>query len=201
MVLLLLACAAADMALKGASDPQRGTDAGTNLGDTGAAAEDSALAPTHWVLGGEVTLAGGALRAEDSDLTLAVVDRARGAIACSAAVSVDTSIATTAPDPSLVAWWSALVPADPTCGTVPSTLSLGFGALDADLRARLGPAGLADDADTLLGAYLALPDGVPVAFGVARPPARGGDADTATGPAPSDGTWALTPLYAVPLGR
>ena len=80
--------------------------------------------------------------------------------------------------------------------------ALAFGAVEA--FALGASAGLADEADVLLGAYLATPGEAvvaPVAFGVARPP----DGDTAD---PSgedaltpDGTWELTPLYAVALGR
>ncbi len=187
------------MALKGAADEERATDDGFTPGDTSAAAEDSAPVPTHWVLGGDLTVADGALRAGGSTLTLSVVDRDLGAIACSAPVSVESSLAATTPDPAaILAWWSALAPATPDCATPPATLSLGIGALDADLRARLGPAGLSDEAGSLLGAYLALPGGTPVTFGVARPPPA---SDTATEALVPDGAWTILPLYAVPLER
>ena len=198
MLTVLLACASADMAIKAMADEERGMDAATNPDDTGGAAEDSAPTPTHWVLGGAVTVAGGALRAEGTTLEISVVDRALGAVACTAPVRVDTSLATSVPD-ALFAWWSALVPGEPPCARPPATLSLGFGTLSADLRARLGPEGLADRADALLGAYVAIPDGSPVAFGVAQLAAREGDTG-AVAESP-DGTWEITPLYAVPLGR
>lgn len=100
-------------------------------------------------------------------------------------------------DETLFVWWQFDLTELGECATpgLPSRLGVGIGALDAEVRARLGTVDRENDADKLYGAWLSTDDGLSVfPFGYAD----AGSVDAATAPAP-DGTYELVPLLLLPL--
>ena len=187
-LLLLTACAAGGPGGAGA-DPgdTAATDATANAG-AGGEADEATGTPTHWSIAGTLTLAGGALVAEDTALAMEIVDATLGVRVCS--VALDPSAAVPLAADEAVATprgaWGPLAASPSGCtDAVPARLALALGDVPDDVRAEASAS-----PDGALGAWASV-DGAPsVAFGLAAPPETDG-----TGEGLADGTWVLTPVY------
>lgn len=158
-----------------------------------------ATSPAWYVVRADLAVAGGAPVAEGAVVSIDVVDADLERTDC--VVELDPAglraVTVTVAEPGSLWWELPVVPVAESCATLPSTLTLGLGSLDPDVRARLGAVQLDTVADSLFGAYLLL-DGAATAYGYA-----GTESDLAgDNPAllpPPDGRYRLAPLYLAPL--
>lgn len=196
----LAACSASKGAYwDGASD--------TGFADTGDDMEtgdspDDGLEPQLWRLSAAVSIHEGALLPEESSLAITLVAADESTL-CEETVALESLEAEAeSPDPAIYAWWR-LEPADlqGACASWPSPLPerllLGVGALGAELRAQLEPAGLTGLAESLNGAYASLDEGATIyVFGVAgTAPAYAGEVGAVVDAALGDGVWIVRPIY------
>jgi hypothetical protein len=196
--LLILLGGCVDQSLsKGSFDPEA-ADNGTE--DTSfVAPEDTGpeTVPAFYAVSATLTVLAGLPTTDGAEVTLEVVDADLQRTDCTVPLDTTGIVAGTS-SAGVPLWWELPVVADDACATLPESISLGIGTLDADVRARLGTVDHEDVADSLYGAYLRVEGGEVWAFGYA-----GTDADLAgDAPAedpPGDGTYALAPLYLAEL--
>lgn len=199
MILVLLFAACADYAMSGdASDPKDTANDGTGVDDTAAdtgVIEDPAT-PAWYAVNAVVALSSGVPDPSTATLEVEVVDEDLVRIDCT--VALDPSVLGGAEPPSdqIYTWWTlAVTPLEDPCTTLPTTIELGLGTLDPEVRARLGSVDLDDAADRLWGTWMRVDGGDLWATGYAT---AASDPDTATMPPPDD-TYTLVPLFLVPL--
>lgn len=195
LVLLFGACV--DSALnanKGAvEDP-------TFSGDTAVTDGDSAPTtfPAWYAVSAELTVAKGVATVDAASVTMEVVDSDLEGVSCLVELSTDELVAGAPNQYGVELWWDLPVSATDSCAVLPVSLSLGIGALDSDVRARLGTAELEDVADSLYGAYLRADGGDVWSFGYAGTAADLAGDGVAELP-PPDGAYLLAPLYLAAL--
>lgn len=185
----------ADNALKSAADESAlasdtgGVDAGSD--DTSYVPDPAWFAPRA-VVG--VVEGVPALR----QLLLQIVDVDLQTVICEIVVPAESGIAAASPDPAVALWLDVTIaPQDSDCTVPPAALGLGIGEMSGDVRAQLGPSGLADVADSIYGAFLRSPNDAETevaAFGYAGTPEDLAGDDAATLP-PPDGDYVLNPLF------
>ena len=199
-VALSLTSGCADFSLE-ATRGSGGSDTGVNgaadsANETDTGGEDSFEA-SWYTLTAHVRIDGGQASVEDAEVHLAVSDGAGGRYDCDS-LDLATLAAASAPasETPLYAWWTLSLPADPGCpaGTYPTTLGFGIGALDPEVRARLGTEVPTPDATKVWGAWFSANGGELFAFGYAA-----GTGDVAADGPPPDGEYDLNPLLLVAL--
>jgi hypothetical protein len=198
LFVFLTACSVSD-AGKGAPG-DRFADTAASESDTGDldTSDTPSLSADAWTVRADVTVAGGVPVADGAVILVDAVDSAAQQVVCTIEAELATVASDEAPDEAEIwAWWgTAEVPAG-DCASLPAQVSVGIGALDRDVRARLGADGMDDVADSLYGAFVRGDGGV-YTFGYA-----GADENLAGTAAPSDpppdGDYHLAPLYLLSL--
>jgi hypothetical protein len=199
MFSLILLAACADYALEadqggGTKDSAVSGDGSDTSADTGQI--DSPANPAWYAVRATVPLVGGAPDPTGASISVEVVDEDLVRIDCDVELDPAEISAAEAPDADVYAWWSLPVtPFEEACTTLPTTLELGLGALDPEVRAQLGSVDLEDEADMLWGAWMRADGGELWAVGYAR----GTIASDGLPPAPPDDVYTLVPLFLAPL--
>lgn len=193
---VLLACADSSLALKSAGVATEGDESSYDDAlDTAGEAAGADVAPTHWTLRGDLVVNAGVVDRFASTLALLVVDPSTQAISCEVTVAVEG--ATLAEREPFAPWWTGLTTGTDACAAVPTSMSVGAGPLQAELRARLEGAGLGDAPDPR-GAYVEVAGGEILGLG-AFTHVEFDTVDTAAPADARDGIWTLTPLFAVAI--
>jgi hypothetical protein len=192
-----MGCADYDMAKGELSDT--GWNAPRETGDADDSDTGAPTAPAWYVVRAALAVIDGLPSAAGASITVDIVDEDLDRVDCSVDLDAALVVAGPAADSSEPLWWEVPVsPATAPCAPIPDTLALGVGALEPDIRARLGTVGVDDVADSLYGAYLRADAGETSTYGYAGTETdRQGD-DVATLP-PPDGVYQLAPLYLLPL--
>lgn len=173
--------------------------------DTGSLEDGEAA--VWWELGAELVISGGLVDPNLSALSVRMLNANVEPLCDETLALLGVSEEPGTPSAEIFSWWQ-FTPAAPSedCSdhddAPPSELLLGVGELEADVRAMLGPAGLAGVADGLNGAYVSLDGGDTVyTFGVAgTDEAYAGAAGAATSAPLADGTWKVISLFAFDYG-
>lgn len=198
--LLLLACSAAESNLAPesgeadrdiASTDETGADSGSTDG------EDDHVEAVFYSVRATLRVAEGAASTEDAAVAVALAGADQADAGCVVELAVDDLAAAEAQEGILVGWTLPVVVGEETCGVTafPATLTLGLGALDPEVRARLGAAGVEEPAESLFGAYLAVDGGESYAIGYATD----GSAEDAAATGLRDGLYRFEPLLLVRL--
>jgi hypothetical protein len=131
-------------------------------------------------------------------LSLQIVDVDLQTVICQIDVPAESGVAAVSPDVSAALWLDVTIaPQQGDCTVPPATLGLGIGEIPGDVRAQLGPSGLADVADSIYGAFSRSPNDSSTevaAFGYAGTPEDLAGDGPATLP-PPDGEYVLNPLF------
>lgn len=199
MILVLFLSACSDNSISGnAGDPKDTASDGTGVDDTAndsGAIEDPAT-PAWYAVNAVVALSSGAPDPATATIEVEVVDEDLVRIDCTVPLDPAALTGAEAPSDEIYTWWTLTVaPLEEPCTTLPTTIELGLGALDPEVRARLGSVDLDDAADRLWGAWMRVDGGDLWATGYA---AAASDPDTAAVPPPDD-VYTLVPLFLVPL--
>lgn len=199
---LLLACADASKLATGATPPAdtggMSADAAPDTGGGGGADSEAPLDPQHWLVQG--TLVVGVDEALDTGaslLELALIDAEAGQVACTTPLDLAGALPRAAAPDTEATWlgWNGLVPRAPACGEAPvASLALGLGPLPVEVRARLGDMALDGAADSLYGAWVQVPGGLPTTFGVAGTEAAYAGAGQIATPVPA-GSYTVRAVY------
>lgn len=197
LVLLLSACSDSSLAVKddGSKDTANaGTDSWDTEGDTGQI--DDPATPAWYTVNAVVALAAGAPDPSTAMIEIEVVDEDLVRIDCSVALDPAELSGDQVPNEDIYTWWALPVtPLEDPCTTLPTTLELGLGTLDAEVRARLGTVDLEDSAGQLWGAWMRVDGGDLWAIGYAS---AASDPEEATMPPPDD-VYTVVPLFLAPL--
>ncbi len=168
-------------------------------GDTDAAdSADEAAPPVWYSFAATLSVADGQAVVDDAEgrLVLASADLTRSD--CEALPASAVSVAEVpAVEEDLYVWWEFTLPVTGECAVagLPQRLGVGIGALDPEVRARLGPAGLNEKVDLLYGAWLSDDGGETVfPFGYAE-----GGLETEANAPPTDDRFELVPLLLLAL--
>lgn len=186
------------------------TAAGDDTADDGSSdtgALEDGESPLWWELGAELVITGGLVDPNLSTLSVRMLNANVEPLCDERLALLGVSEEAVTPSSEIYAWWeiSPSAPSDECSDheeAPPAELLLGVGALEADVRAMLGPAGLAGVADGLNGAFISLDGGDTLyTFGVAgTAEAYAGTAGAATGAPLADGTWTVVSLFAFAYG-
>jgi hypothetical protein len=200
LFVLLAACDAENL-LAAEDESDATSDTGTAYdGGVDSADEDSEsdqVEAVFYSVGATLRVADGAASTEDAEVSLALAGAEQEDAGCAVPLEVGDLAVAEARDGVLAAWTLPVVPIDETCGVTgfPGTLDLGLGALDPEVRARLGAAGVTLPAESLFGAYLGVDGGDLLAIGYATD----GVTDEAADAGLRDGLYELWPLLLVRL--
>lgn len=177
------------------------TAASDSADDTGEMDDDTgpSIEPAWYVVRADLTVADGLPVPDGAELSIDVVDADLERTDCVVELDPSGLAAATVDgaEPGSLWWELPVVPTTASCATLPTTLTLGVGSLDPDVRARLGTVHLDAVADSLFGAYFLL-DGAITAYGYAGTANDLFGDDLAALP-PPDGLYRLAPLYLAPL--
>lgn len=181
-------------------DTAGGDDTADSDADTGGL--DDSEDPVWWELGASLVITDGVLDANTSSLRVRMLDLDVAPMCEETLALVGAELEASTPDSEIYTWWRlspAALAGD--CAlhddVPPDELRLGIGALQADVRAVLGPAGYDGVADSLNGAYASLDGGETVyTFGVAGTEAAFAGGTAAATEAPlADGAWTIVALF------
>ena len=198
MILVLLLSACSDNAISGNADPKDTATDGTGGDDTAedtGSIEDPAT-PAWYAVNAVVTLTGGAPDPSTASVEVEVVDEDLVRIDCTVALDPSALTGAAVPSDDVYTWWTLPVtPLEDPCTTLPTTIELGLGTLDPEVRARLGSVDLDDVAEQLWGAWMRVDGGD---LWATRYATAASGPDAASMPPPDD-TYTLVPLFLVPL--